>query len=528
MIHAATLRRVTRAGSLPAVLAFALGCGNSNGSPTSGGDGSVDDASVGDSSGGSGSSSGPSGTSSGPSSSGGSGGADDGGPDGSSDGGGAPSDASSGGSADSGAESGSTDATTQADGAGDGGSKGDAGADAGPKPDGSSAACVPSIPAVAWTSPYAGWSRGIPTDPAFFPIGVWLQLPSHAQELANIGVNIYIGNNAQTDPLMASDLATLKGLGMYAIVGQDSLGLANIGNTTIIGWWMDPDEPDNAQSNGDGGYGPPVAPATLVTRYSAYKAADATRPIYLGLGQGVAYPSYEGRGSNPPPESGYVPASDITAFDIYPYNNCNGDANEKVTCDEFWLNAAGIDNLHAWANRNQAAWTDFETTMIDVSATVGPTPTQTVSEVWLALIHSANGVIYFIDSWKPSFREDAIFLNSAMVSAVTALNQQIKALAPELNSGNITNLVTVTSSNASAPVDTMVKANGTSIYVFSAIARAGTATASYTINGMTGNAVATVVGESRSVNITAGKFSDAFAANAVHIYKIDLSTATCP
>jgi hypothetical protein len=61
--------------------------------------------------------------------------------------------------------------------------------------------CVPAIPKVAWTSPYASWSRGIPTDPSFFPIGVWLQLPSHAMELANLGVNIYIGNNAGTDSL---------------------------------------------------------------------------------------------------------------------------------------------------------------------------------------------------------------------------------------------------------------------------------------------------------------------------------------
>ena len=49
-----------------------------------------------------------------------------------------------------------------------------------------------------------------------------------------------------------SDLATLKAQGMYAIIGQDSVGLANIDDTTIVGWWMDPDEPDNAQSNPDG------------------------------------------------------------------------------------------------------------------------------------------------------------------------------------------------------------------------------------------------------------------------------------
>jgi len=394
--------------------------------------------------------------------------------------------------------------------------------------DGTTSACVPTIPTVAWTSPYAAWTRGVPTAPTFFPIGVWLQIPQHAMALSKLGINIYIGNNAGTDTLAASDLTTMQGLGMYAIIGQDSAGLPNIDSPTIIGWWMSPDEPDNAQPASSGGYGPPVAPSTLVTEYNSYKAADPTRPMYLGLGQGVAYTAYEGRGSNPPAESGYVPAADIVAFDIYPYNNCSGDTNEKVTCGEFWLNATGVENLHMWANRNQAVWTDFETTVIAADTTDGPTPVQTVSEVWLALIHGANGVIYFIDSWNPTFSEDAILQNSAMVTAVTALNKEILSLAPELNSATLPNMVTVTtSSDAGTPVDTMVKANGTSLYVFAAVSRDGSATAKIQINGMTGNGMATVVGENRTINIAAGTFSDAFAANGVHIYQVDLSAATC-
>jgi hypothetical protein len=45
---------------------------------------------------------------------------------------------------------------------------------------------------------------------------------------------------------------------------------------------------------------------------------------------------------------------------------------------------------------------------------------------------------------------------------------------------------------------------------------------------MSGGGLATVAGESRTVEIAAGRFSDAFAANDVHIYQIDLTTATCP
>jgi hypothetical protein len=74
----------------------------------------------------------------------------------------------------------------------------------------------------------------------------------------------------------------------------------------------------------------------------------------------------------------------------------------------------------------------------------------------------------------------------------------------------------------------MVKIDGTTLYVFSAIAKTGTTSGAFTINGLTGNATGTVVGENRNVTITAGKFTDDFAANATHIYKIDLASVTCP
>ena len=428
---------------------------------------------------------------------------------------------SQGGSTASSSDGGTSDSRTGGDDAGFGQMDGNAA-------DGAPPSCVPPIPQLAWTSPYAGWTRGIPTDPSFFPLAVWLQGSWHATELSQLGVNIFVGNNAGTDPMAASDLATIKALGMYAIVGQDSVGLASIDDPTIVGWWMTPDEPDNAQSNGMGGYGPPVDPATLVTQYQAYKKADPTRPIWLGLGQGVAYDGWEGRGSNPPPESGYVPASDIVAFDIYPYNNCGGDTNEQVTCGQFWLNAFGVDRLHQWSNRHQAVWTDIETTVISAGTTTGPTPAQTVSEVWLSLIHDANGIVYFLDTWQPSFREDGIFASPAMVTAVTALNKQILQLAPVLNSATIPNLVEVKSSSKTVLVDTMVKASGASLYIFSAVSRAGPTSASYSIAGLTGDCVATVVGENRTIGVKAGLFSDSFDANGVHIYRIDLSTVVCP
>ena len=112
-----------------------------------------------------------------------------------------------------------------------------------------------------------------------------------------------------------------------------------------------------------------------------------------------------------------------------------------------------------------------------------------------------------------------------MTAAVTALNKQIKTLAPELNSASIPSLVSVTSA---VPVDAMVKVSGSIIWVFSAVARSGTTSATFTVAGMTGNATATVVGESRTLSVTHGVFTDTFAANAVHIYELDVAQATCP
>ena len=100
-------------------------------------------------------------------------------------------------------------------------------------------------------------------------------------------------------------------------------------------------------------------------------------------------------------------------------------------------------------------------------------------------------------------------------------------LAPVLNSADIPNLVAVSGSNPDAPIDLMVKARGQTLYLFAAISGPGTANGGFLVEGMSGNGVATVLGENRSVAVTGGSFGDAFAANDVHIYELDLTAVTC-
>jgi hypothetical protein len=146
-------------------------------------------------------------------------------------------------------------------------------------------------------SPYQRWQHGPPADPAFFPIGVWLQDPRNAEAYKRAGINLYVALwQGPTD----RQLATLKAAGMPVICGQTRIGLAHRDDPTIIGW-MHGDEPDNAQEirdekTGRRRYGPPVAPAKIVAGYERLRAADPTRPVMLNLGQGVANDEWKGRG----------------------------------------------------------------------------------------------------------------------------------------------------------------------------------------------------------------------------------------
>ena len=52
----------------------------------------------------------------------------------------------------------------------------------------------------------------------------------------------------------------------------------------------------------------------------------------------------------------------------------------------------------------------------------------------MALIHGSRGLIYFVHQFKPKFNEHALLDDPEMLAAVTAINRQIRDLAPVLNS----------------------------------------------------------------------------------------------
>jgi hypothetical protein len=358
------------------------------------------------------------------------------------------------------------------------------------------------------SSPYAQWKNGPSKDDSYFPIAVWCQEPSMAPEYQKAGINLYF--SLWEGPTEAQ-LAELKKDGMQVVCGQNAAGLAHIDDPTIVGW-MHGDEPDNAQS----GTGSPVPPAKIVEEYEAIRKADPSRPVFVNFGRGVAWDGWKGRGTrNNHPEdfAEYIKGCDIASFDIYPVANMP--ANLRGQLD---FVGHGVERLVKWCDGGKFAWNALECTRIHGEDK--PTPKQVRTEVWMSLVKGSRGIIYFVHQFLPKFDEHALLDDPEMLAAVTAINGQIKRLAPVLNSPTIPDGVKVESSNKDVPLATMVKKQGGATYVFAVAMKAGETDATFTLDGLVADAQVRVLGERRSIEPADGKIRDHFGDWDVHIYRI--------
>lgn len=364
------------------------------------------------------------------------------------------------------------------------------------------------------------WSRGLSTDPGYFPIAVWLQDPRHAARYRDAGINLYVG--LWKGPTEAQ-LADLAKVGIRVICDQNAVGLAHLDDPTIAGW-MHGDEPDNAQSlPGGKGYGPPILPEIIQRDYARIRAADPTRPVLLNLGQGVAWDDYIGRGvrrRHPEDYAEYVKGGDIVSFDIYPAVH---DSPEVAGRLEFV--ARGVERLTGWAGPDRLVWNCIECTRIG-NPKVKPTPAQVRAEVWMALIRGSRGLIYFVHQFSPTFREAALLDDPEMLAAVTAINRRVRELAPVLNGPTIREALEVVAQEPSATVATLVKRGEGATYVFAANLSPTTTRvelnlpAAGALAKSAGATRAEVLDEKRTVEMASRRLVDAFGPYAVHLYRV--------
>ncbi len=368
-------------------------------------------------------------------------------------------------------------------------------------------------PAETAASLYARWKNGPPSDPHFFPIAVWLQNPTKAERFKAAGFNVYVG--LWRGPTEAQ-LAALKAGGMKVICEQNEVGLRHRDDPIIIGW-MHGDEPDNAQSLGQGkGYGPPIPPAKVVEDYQRIRAADPTRPVLLNLGQGVAWDRWHGRGvrtNHPEDYPEYIKGCDIVSFDIYPVAHNHPDVQNNL-----WYVARGVERLKQWSRADQIVWNCIECTRI--SSTNKATPAQVRAEVWMSLIHGSRGLIYFVHEWKPRFNESALLDDAELLPAVTEINRQIHALAPVINQPAIPQAVRVTTEPAEVPVAVSAHRHGGALYVFAVAMRDKPVKASFTLSTVGQAVQVEVLHENRQLPLATQTFHDTFSGYGVHLYKV--------
>jgi len=357
------------------------------------------------------------------------------------------------------------------------------------------------------------FTRGLPTSPDFFPVAVWLQSPSNAQKYKDLGINVYVG--LWRGPT-AEQLDALDAAGIRLFSGQSKAALAFKDRPTIVGWLQN-DEPDNAQElKGGKGYGPPVTPEAVVERYREIKQADPTRPVMLNLGQGVAWDGWYGRGvrtNHPDDYPEYVKGGDIASFDIYPA--CSTD---KAIAGKLEYVPRGVDRLKKWTDGRKPVWCCIETTGIN-NVDRKPTPAEVRAEVWMALIHGASGILYFAHHFKPTFIEAGLLADESIAREVAAVNRRIKALAPVLNSPDVPDGATVSSSNKDVPISFVVKCHDGARYVFAVSERDGETTATIQLPDKT-DAKVEVLDEDRALDARAGAWTDRFAGYQAHMYRI--------
>lgn len=372
---------------------------------------------------------------------------------------------------------------------------------------------------------YAAWQNGPGRDPACFPIAVWLQSPRNAGKYKALGVNLYVG--LWKGPT-AEQIAELKRHDMPVICEQNDYALEHLDEKTIVGW-MHGDEPDNAQPlRGGKGYGPPIPPESIVADYQKIKAKDATRPVVLNLGQGVAWDRWHGRGvrtNHPEDYPRYVLGGDIVSFDIYPAVH-----DKPAVAGKLWYVARGVQRLREWAGSQRIVWNCIECTRISNEKTK-PTPHQVKAEVWMSIVHGSQGLIYFCHQFKPRFVEAGLLADEEMAGAVGAVNRQIRELGDVLQSPTISDGVSVRVSSsqtdlersqalAGGPIATMVKRHGGTVYLFAVRMEATPAKADMQLRGLQGRVNVDVLGEGRTIDAWNGHFTDDFKPYSVHLYQI--------
>lgn len=380
-----------------------------------------------------------------------------------------------------------------------------------------------------------GW-----TDPSFFPISVFLSSadPTHVTSLKDAGINLYMG--VEHSPGVFP-LTNITSQGLFAMPGVQEWTQAEVGNNDRAVAWFISDELEmgmGTQQQDPDEYQLLAEQQGWVDQALSY--ADG-RFLHANFGNGILRTFWATHTM-----ADHVALMDSSSADKYTYTSPDvADIIDGAHDAPDWPNGTPVQRAYSYGwqadqmrrFQNPASlkpvWTFVETARpyLNEAGAGTITPDQIEGAVWSALIHEARGIAYFQHNNDGAYGGNySIVQIPAVHTKVKAINEKVLSLAPVLNTQSYYNTtVTVngfdyhrfTFNNGT---DTMLKTYNGNAYIFAALGM-GHSTGSKTFTvpaGVTGTTV-TVVGESRTISVVGGQFSDTFANEYTHhVYQITL------
>ncbi|KAA9135527.1 hypothetical protein [Microbacterium caowuchunii] len=361
----------------------------------------------------------------------------------------------------------------------------------------------------AWAKPVAaGW-----TEPSFFPLALFFGKPSHARELAAIGINTFVGAEHDGSP---AAMVTDEGI---SLIAQAEWTSAEIGDDPLVVGWHVSDECDMGSSGCDsprGEHGSLEIQAEY-TRQLRAKADD--RFLQANFGNGVL-----GTYWSPTTMDDHLALVDVSSVDKYAYTSPH--VQDLLRDSSYWPigrtpSSAGAygwqqDRMETFMSpaASKPNWVFVETAMPFLTEDGAQTIAvdQIRGAVWNAIIHGAAGIAYFQHNNNGCGTYSLIACGATLRAGVAEVNAGVSALAPVINTPTY-------SWEFGDGLETALKAHDGHAYIL-AMADGRTGERTFTLpDGL--DSTVEVLGEDRTITAAEGRFTDVFESEAtIHIYRM--------
>jgi hypothetical protein len=247
------------------------------------------------------------------------------------------------------------------------------------------------------------FSRISPIGDNVFPIGVYSQPMSSIATWRSRGVNTMVSNEAQGGAVSVRTWSNaVARAGLFQIrkpLSNSKADLAaDVHNASLLAWEQ-PDEPDLVKTK----------QSALAANYKAWKSTPDAKPVFTNLAGGNVM-GIVGAVSAAAYQTKFLPYGDIICNDLYPVtgwdqpNWINYDAGGRHVTE-----GTVIDKLAQLSN-GKPQWSVIETSNQNLAWTArgtrGVYPQEFRGEFWDSVIHGSSGVVYFPQQFN-GFQYDA-------------------------------------------------------------------------------------------------------------------------